>query len=419
MLDVSLSEGNSPGRILDELIIKTERKYSQKVVILLDEYDSPYTDFVNDTEMANKVRETLRNFYVQIKANDRYIRFVFITGISKFARFGVFSTLNTLTDISLMPEYAAICGYTEEEIIKYFPDYLSETAKYMKITKKKLIQQMRDYYDGFSFDSNAGVKLYNPYSTLSFFAKKEFLNHWIDTGRSKVIADYLKNRNLTVEQFRNYPISKDFAQSPGDIDSTPPEGFLYQCGYLTLRPGTSNELSLDYPNTEVLNSMSRMLTQNIFANDAFSAQNVLLIALMKKDADKLVKVLNSLLANIPYDDFSKAADDYISLSDSKMTAREWLYRSTILAFMRGCGVVVFAEIHNNLGRSDLVVLHEGVYWVIEIKVAYEGNKPETKADEALKQIIDNDYATSYPDPICIGLAIDDAARQITAFRKRQ
>jgi hypothetical protein len=101
-----------------------------------------------------------------------------------------------------------------------------------------------------------------------------------------------------------------------------------------------------------------------------------------------------------------------------MTAREWLYRSTILAFMRGCGVFVAPEVHPRLGRSDLVVAPRGIYWVIEIKVAYEGEKTETKAAEALQQIIDNDYAGPYPDPICTGLAIDDTTRKIAAFRKR-
>jgi hypothetical protein len=203
------------------------------------------------------------------------------------------------------------------------------------------------------------------------------------------------------------------------MDNTPPEGFLYQCGYLTLRPGISDELSLDYPNTEVLNSMSRLLTQNILAENTGYARNGLLIALMDKDADKLVEVLNSLLANIPYDDFSYAAKESISLSRSKMTAREWLYRSTILAFMRGCGVVVFAEIHNNLGRSDLVVAHKGIYWVIEIKVAYEGKNPQKKAGEALQQIIKNNYASPYPAPICLGLAIDDTVKQITHHKLKQ
>ena len=412
--NIEIPEHISSGDILSSLIINAAKKYNQKVVILLDEYDNPYTDFVNDPEMAEKVRNLLRNYYVQIKANDEYIRFTFITGISKFAKFGVFSTLNTPLDISLMPEYGEICGLTEDEIIRYFPDYIDDTANSMNITTKHLIEKMRYYYNGFSFDYNAYTRLYNPYSTLTFFKTKKFFNFWMETGSSKVIADYMKNKKLTVEQFRNYPVSEDFARSPGDVDIASPEGFLYQCGYLTLRPGTSDGLSLDYPNTEVLNSMSALLTQN-FLHDKGENYNRcrgdLLESLTSVDYDMIIAVLNRLLASIPYDDFSAAAQS----NKYEMKPQEWLYRSTILAFLRGCGVVVIPEMHSNLGRSDLVVFHRGKTWVIELKVAYAGENPAQKAEEALQQIIDKNYAAPYPDAICIDLAIDDAVRQITNY----
>ena len=158
-LGVELSNTPLAGDLLSELIESTAKKYNQKTVILIDEYDSPYTDFVNHHEMAEKVRNVLRNYYVRIKTKDEYIRFTFITGISKFAKFGVFSTLNTPLDISMMPEYAEICGYTEEEIIRYFPDYLEETASKMKISIPELIEKMRYYYNGFTFDDEAEVRL--------------------------------------------------------------------------------------------------------------------------------------------------------------------------------------------------------------------------------------------------------------------
>ena len=418
-LGVEVPENIASGDILRSLIINAAQKYNQKVVILLDEYDSPYTDFVNDPDVAEKVRDVLRNYYVQIKANDKYIRFTFITGISKFAKLGVFSTLNTPLDISLNPKYAEICGYTEDEIIKYFPDYLEDTANFMQITTDELVSKMRNYYNGFSFDLYAQSRLYNPYSTLTFFAKKFFLNYWMDTGRSKIIADYLKNRNLNVEQFRRFPISVDFAESPGDVDTMPPEGFLYQCGYLTLRPGTSDALSLDYPNTEVLNSMSALLAQNILRerNDDYTyCRSDLLGALMSIDYNMLVAVFNRLLASIPYDDFAKAAQQSIIQNRYKFPVQEWLYRSTILAFLRGCGIVVFAEMHTNMGRSDLVLAHKGKTWIIELKVAYEGESPAQKAEEALQQIIDKNYAAPYPEAMCVGMAIDDSLRQVTEVR---
>jgi len=418
-LDVKIETSNTPGDTLDELIINTARKHNKKVVILLDEYDKPYTDFVNDTNMAEEIRNVLRNFYVQIKANDRYICFTFITGISKFTKFGVFSTLNTPLDISLMPEYAKICGLTEDEITQYFPDYLEDTAYNMQISTEQLIAKMRDYYDGFSFDSKAKTHLYNPYSTLTFFAKKEFSNYWMETGRTKMIADYMKNKSLTVEQFRNFSVSKDFAENPGDMDSTPPEGFLFQSGYLTLRPGTSDGFSLDYPNTEVLNSMSAMVSQNILRDrdeDYSRCRSNLLQALFLSDYNMIVEVFNRLLASIPYDDFNDAAKQSIYTNQYKFSPQEWQYRTSILMFLRGCGVLVFAELHTNLGRPDLVIIYNEKIWVIELKVAYADESPAKKAEEALQQIIDKNYAAPYPDAVCVGLAIDDALRQITEVR---
>ena len=418
-IEVDVPKHLAPGDFLRSLIVNAAKKYNQKVVILIDEYDKPYTDFVNEPEIAENVRKLLRSYYVQIKTGDEHIRFTFITGISKFAKFGVFSVLNSPLDISLMPKYAEICGLTEAEIIQYFPDYLEETANEMQITIEELIEKMRYHYNGFSFDSDAKTRLYNPYSTLTFFANKIFLNYWIETGRSKVIADFMKKHNLTVEQFRYMPITLDFAKSPGDVDTAPPEGFLYQCGYLTLRPGTGNDLTLDYPNTEVLNSMSAMVSENILRgrDDDFSCcRSDMIDALMSSDHNLFVTVFNRLLASIPYDDFSHVAKKIVYKKRYNYSVNEWLYRSSILMFLRGCGVLSFAEMHTNLGRSDIVIVYCGNIWVVEIKVAYAGKSPTKKAEEALKQIVDNNYAAPYPNAVCIGLAIDDTVRQITDFR---
>jgi hypothetical protein len=405
--------------MLKELIISAAEKYNRKVVILLDEYDKPYTDFMLDPAMAEKVRNVLRSYYVQVKANDRYIRFTFITGISKFARLGVFSTLNTPDDISLSPDYAGICGLTEEEIVRYFPDYLDETAMSMHISTPELIEQMRLFYNGFSFDSGLKTKLYNPFSTLCFFKNKEFAIYWIDTGKPKFIADYLKNHKLTVEQFRNYPVTYDFARSPGDVDTAPPEGFLYQAGYLTLRERTGQVFKLDYPNTEVLNSMSKLVAENIFqekGGDYGSYSRRLYHAMSTNDIELFKNALNVLLASIPYDDFTKAADECVLYNDYRFPAQEWLYRSVILSFLRGCGVVVEAELHTHMGRPDLVIsFNGGNIWIVEIKVAYKKQSAKRKAEEAYRQIIEKQYAAPYPDAVCIGLGIDDAQRQIKAI----
>jgi hypothetical protein len=413
-LGVKLSDIRVPGSLLSELIENTFRKYGSRVVILLDEYDKPYNEYVNDRETAETIRSILRDFYIHIKSNDEYIRFVFITGIGKFARFGVFSSLNNIEDISMDEKYGEMCGLTEDEIVRYFPEYIDETAKKMKMTPEELLEQMRSYYDGFCFD---GIhRLYNPFSTLCFFKAKEFNNYWMESGTPALIAKYLKNKNLTVEQFRHFPVSKDFLRTPGDMDATPPEGFLYQGGYLTIREGSINEFELDYPNAEVLNAMSALLAQNILPpdNSFGNLQQLMLLAMEEKDANEFIHVINVLLASIPYDDFSRAGQLNIKFNHIKIQTQEWLYRSTILAFFRGCGVVVFAEMHTNLGRADLVIAHRGKTYVIELKVAYTPEDVPVKLNEAVKQMTKKNYLAPYPDATGMALVIDDVKRQITA-----
>ena len=417
-LDVSLSDSNLPGILFDDLLSNTAKKYNKQVIVLIDEYDSPYTDFVNEPEMARKVRGILRSFYKQLKANEEYIRFIFITGISKFARFGVFSTLNNVEDISLMSDYAEICGYTEEEMIRYFPDYLEETASKMKLTTEMLVEKMRYYYNGFTFDRDCSTKLYNPFSTLRFFNHKAFINFWMQSGKPKMIGEYLNDRQLTIEQFRMYPVSADFAESPGDMDETTPEGFLHQAGYLTLRPGKNgSELSLDYPNTEVLNSMSKLLTQNIISINNYNFfEGNLLSAIVSKDVKKFVESANYIFSCVPYADFAGAAAQSVELTGNKLTVQEWLYRSCMIAFLRGCGIVTFAEVQTNTGRPDILLSHQGHVWLIELKVAAKGESPKKKIEEAYKQIINKNYAQAYPDALCVGLAVDDEKRQITEYQ---
>jgi hypothetical protein len=276
---------------------------------------------------------------------------------------------------------------------------------------------MEDIYDGFSF--NGKVRLYNPYSTLRFFEDKSFDNYWFDSGTTTMIAKYLKGKNLTVEQFRNYPVSRDFTRNPGEMDSTPPEGFLYQGGFLTLREGITNEYALDYPNKEVLNSMSRLVSNNLMLrndDDYSRCYTDTINALYTLNYDKLIAALNRLLASIPYDDYRHEAEDNIIYNAYTFSPKEWFYRATILTFFRGCGITVFAEMHTNRGRADLVLNYKNRIWIIEIKVAFNGESPAAKADEAYRQIFEKQYNAPYPNAICVGLAIDDAARQITEYR---
>jgi hypothetical protein len=176
---------------------------------------------------------------------------------------------------------------------------------------------------------------------------------------------------------------------------------------------------LDYPNTEVLNAMSEMITRNFlqYKDESYSqCRNDLLAGLETKDKNKVIGAFNRLLAGIPYDDYSAAAKQSISNNNYEMEPQECLYRTAILSFLQGCGVIVAGEGHTNKGRSDLAVSHRGVIWVIEIKVAFKGASAEKKAEEAYNQILEKNYAAPYPDAVCLGLGIDDSLRQISASR---
>jgi len=409
--EVDLRGATAPGDMLKRTIVEVAKKHGKPAVVIVDEYDKPFLDFYNKPPTAQEVRDIMRNYYSQLKANEPHIRFLFMTGISKFTKAGVFSALNNLNDMSLDENFGALLGYTEKELVENFSEYLQIGAEKIKCSASELVEKMREYYNGFCFDGTQRV--YCPFAVLNFFNDYKFMNYWINSANPQIIADYMKDRHLTVEQFRGIQVSRDFAFRPGEIETAPPESFLYQSGYLTLREGGSDDFSLDYPNAEVLESMSQLVTMNIVQSDGGSYfidfRTPLLDAVKENNADLFVETINRLLASIPYDDYAKAAQPTIRRSG--VPAREWLYRSTILAFLHGCGVLAFSEPHTSKGRSDLLLCHKGSAWVIEVKVAYNDDC-KAKAAEALKQINDNQYADPYKNARKLGIAIDDKIRQI-------
>ncbi|GHS95107.1 ATPase AAA [Synergistales bacterium] len=254
----------SPSRMLARLIVELCDAKGQ-VAVLVDEYDKPILDLLHSPERAEEIRGILRDFYTQIKAEDASTRFVFLTGISKFSKMGVFSAMNNLEDISMQKHYATMLGYTEEELLGNFDNHIDKAADDMKISKEELISEIKYYYDGFSFDGES--RLYNPFSTLRFLKDPKFDNYWFESGTPSFIARYMKDKKLTVEQFRGYEVSREFAFAPGEIETATAASFLYQSGYLSLRPGVLDDFSLDYPNHEVLTAMSALLVGNIFGDN--------------------------------------------------------------------------------------------------------------------------------------------------------
>ncbi|GHV33979.1 ATPase AAA [Synergistales bacterium] len=411
-LGVKISEV-SPGEAFFSLLQQTSEKYNTRVVVLVDEYDSPILTNIDSPDKIEEAREILRDIYKRIKTGEQYIHFVFITGISKFSKVGVFSSLNNLRDISMSDDYASMLGYTEEELLVVFGDHIEDIARRMEIPKEELLSQIRAYYDGFSF--NGETMLYNPFSTLCFLSDRKFSNYWFESGTPAFIARYMKDKKLTVEQFRGYEVPYDFASCPGDIETATASSFLYQSGYLSLRPGGLDDFSLDYPNHEVLTAMSSLLIGNIFgSHEAFSSARISFReSIVNGDAEGVQGEFNKLLSKIPYDDYAKTAEYAVRRGGD---AREWIYRSTILSYIYGVGLDVEAEVHGSKGRADMVVKFRGHIWVMEFKMTKHFASAAECAGAALAQIKEKGYADSFDEAVLLGLAIDDDLRKITEIR---
>jgi hypothetical protein len=245
-LGISCESSNNPSNCLAELIQNSYEKYNQKVVILIDEYDKPILDNIEKKILPYKIREVLKGFYSVIKDSDAYIKFAFITGVSKFSKVNLFSGLNNLTDITLDPRFATICGYTKSELKNTFQDILTDVP----------MKELKEWYDGYNF---LGEKVYNPYNVLHYLDKRDFQNYWFETGTPSFLIKLIEKRKFPIPDLENIEISKEILNS-FDINSIQLETLLFQTGYLTIKEirqrGVVTIYKLKYPNLEVKYSLT-------------------------------------------------------------------------------------------------------------------------------------------------------------------
>ncbi|MBM7558620.1 ATP-binding protein [Marinitoga litoralis] len=389
--DVSMKFGN--------LIESLNKKYNEKVVILIDEYESPILEHINNKKEAEKIRGYLREFYKKVKTKDEYIKFVFITGIMKFTKTGVFSALNNLNDISLDNDYSQMLGYTQEELEYYFNEHIEETAKEMGISKEELLKEIKTYYNGFSFDGEHFV--YNPFSILKFFQKKKFQNYWFESGSPSFIYEYVKGRKIEYEDLVKYTVnSLDFTTR--EIEEANANIFFVQAGYLTFKGkekyGLEEEYILDYPNLEVKNSFSKLILEANYnlENDKLKELNKTIWKLLSKNKiDELIEEIKRIISAIPY-----------NLHQN----RESYYHSLIYTILASAGLNVTAEELTNLGKIDLVLEHNDKIYLFEIKL-------DKSAKEAIEQIKEKIYYEKYKnnEVYIIGINIDSEKRNIDEY----
>ncbi|MDR1040223.1 MAG: ATP-binding protein [Deltaproteobacteria bacterium] len=434
------------------LIEDIKKANGRNIVVLIDEYDSPIISILQSDKypiqrnFLAESREIMRNFYSKIKSAAEHIDFAFITGVTKFSRMGVFSSLNNLIDISLEPNFNAFMGYTHKELEENFKPFITEASETLKINENDLLVKLRDYYDGFSFDGQ--TRLYNPFSVLSFFAsaRKRFLNYWMKSGSNTFIRKFLKDQTLTADQFQGLVVDANFVSDPGEIDSTRPEGFLYQSGYLTLREQTDTSFTLDYPNFEVRTAFSALFLQNLAHESTWSdidvAANELKQCLDDINVPGIVEIFMRLFADISYEDHSKAyrkpnisvlaniirkiglflpwgKERKLSESLADLFRRrmgEGFYRSVLHSALNMAGAKVTPERHVGLGRIDLLVDCGTVIYVIELKMSEGAQDGEITALTGMKQILEKRYGRAFKNPVLVSLAIGRDERNIVACR---
>jgi hypothetical protein len=448
--NVSLRGANC-ANALANLLEDVHNLSGQKAVLLIDEYDDPVIRLIGaekravEEQLLFDTRFVTQTFYSIIKTSETDIELAFITGVTKFSRMGVFSSmLNNLTDISIKPEFATLMGYTQQELETYFNPFIIETAKKLMVTRPDLLKSIKDYYDGFSFDG--AEKVYNPYSTLSFFDNSQFSSYWMGSGSNTLVRKFLKDKAITADQFVGMKVSPDFARVPGEIDATPAHGFLYQSGYLTLRVDKDKEGSytLDYPNLEVREGISKLFLENIIPDltGTDEAKNDLSGYLAAGDIPGIVKVFRKLLAGVSYYDHLDAnrtpltrilkklfrkltgidfLDDPLQSQSASLAEKlikskgENYYRSLLRACLWMAGAKVTPEKAERLGRIDLEAVYGHLTYVFELKMTNEFTLANAAVRSGMKQIHSQRYGQASKNAILVSIAIGKKERNVVGY----
>ena len=384
------------------------------VVVLIDEYDKPMTDNLNDLEKAEEMREALSKFYIVLKGRED-LRFVMVTGVSKFSKAGILSGVNNLEDISMDEECGDIVGYTQQELEDNFDEWIEKSSQKLSMSRKELLDKIKEYYDGFSFDGVTNV--YNPFSVLNFFKKSDFSNYWYTSGSPSFLCNYLQNHRIkNPDKYEGINVSKNFADKR-EIESASVESFLFQAGYLTIKKKLLNEFVLGYPNEEVRSSLADMYLDDVYRVEGYTTLgNNIWKALEDENIENLVKSFNLAISGIPYEDFSENNNLEESLQEYLDQRKEFWYRSMFVMLLRGAGVIYFAEVHTFKGRSDVVIVFKNKVVVIEFKLAKNSSEVEKKRKEGEDQIKSRDYSSVYEGSnrkvINLVLVADDEKRKI-------
>lgn len=382
---------------LSLLIQEAKRQTGKQVVVLIDEYDAPLLDVVHKEGELENLRNVMRDFYSPLKLNEPNLRFVFLTGITKFSQLSISSELNNITNISMRPEYAAICGITKEEVQTQMSEDVSILAKALNKTEDETEDELTRYYDGYHF-TWPSPDIFNPFSLLNAFSAKSIQAYWFSTGTPTYLLEMMRKFDFLPTQFGKMEAQASDFDAPTEM-MTNIIPLLYQSGYLTIKDYDEmfRTYTLDIPNREVeLGLMKSFIPYYILPDTRVVNITVVDMArsLYKGDMNKTLRLLLSFLATVPYTD---------------NTNYEGHYQQILCIIFKLLGAWADVEVHTPKGRVDIVMTFRKRLYVIEIKL-------DSTADKAMEQIDLRDYASAFSTcgyPVTkVAVNFDSATRNI-------
>ena len=395
--NISLKLKSIKGKFM-ELISSLFEKFNEKVVILIDEYDKPILDNITNIKTAIEIREELKNFYSVIKDCDQFLKFVFITGVTKFSKVSLFSGLNNLKDITLSPSYATICGYTQKELEEVFKDRL----------KKVNLKEIKEWYDGYSF---LGEKVYNPFDVLLYLDEGIYRAYWFETGSPTFLLKLIKEKGYFIPELEDLEVSEKIVSS-FDIEKLEIETLLFQTGYLTIkgikRRIGRNVYKLGYPNLEVKVSLNDYILDE-YSGGSISEKEKRLNKIYDKiennDIEGLIEEFKRVFSGLPYHWYSK----------NNIYIYEGFYSSIFYSYFCALGVEVIGEDVTSRGRIDLTVKLNDKIYIFEFKVI----RTDKEFGFALKQLKAKKYHEKYKDEkkkiFLIGIEFSEEEKNIVNY----
>jgi hypothetical protein len=375
----------TPGQKLTGVILRAYEQTGKQVAVIIDEYDAPLLDVLHEDSELSEMRKVMQEFYVPLKASERYVKFCFITGITKFSQLSIFSTINNLTNVTLDTAFSTICGITEEELTTVLKEDIARLADLNGMNYEQMHQTLKERYDGYHF-TEYSPEVYNPFSLLKAFQQRKVTNYWFESGTPAFLIRQLQHFNTDIMSFDSLEaFASDFDQPMENMKSALP--LLYQSGYLTIKgyDRESETYTLSIPNQEVRIGYIEGLLPAYTGLDSGYVKGGFALkfwrALKTHDTDQAMREMQAFLAGVPYvEGFKKKLED--------VAVKEGFYEYTLYLIFTMLNFYVRTQVKVAGGRADMVVWMPDTIYVFELKV-------NGTAQQALAQIDEHGYAIPY------------------------